>query len=493
MNTSPVIPLTPASPAPTPNGGSGDPKHAWHELPRLNPQKRAAQERCGDFHEVYQVFDEVTAREQARRCTQCGTPPCISGCPLGNPIGEFLELIAEGKILEAAALFETTSNMPEICGRVCPHDRLCESTCLLGRRSDPIPVGALEVFATEYAFAHGAIQAHPAPPNGHRVAVVGSGPAGLACADELAKRGYGVTVFEAQPVLGGLLATGFPGFKLEPAVLERRLEVLRQRGIQFKTNTVLGQYLGLEDLYADFEAVFLGMGAQQPRLPGVPGATLQRVQQALAFLCGRKLGGASNIPRLEVHGQRVVVIGGGDTAVDCLRSVLREGATSATCLYRLDSLEIGASRRDYLDAVEEGARFVFRAEPVALEDDGGGGVAKVRCLRIEPTGAPGREGELGAIAGSGFAIPADVVLVALGLEPMVLPTGSEWSGIETKPDHTLAVDRQQMTTLPRVFAGGDQTHGPDLVVNAVRDGRLAAEGIHRYLQDHGGTGPARHE
>ena len=488
MNTSPVIPLTPASAPSVPTGGTSDPKHAWHDLPRLDPQKRPAQERRGDFHEVYQIFDEATAREQARRCTQCGTPPCISGCPLGNPIGEFLELLADGKILDAAALFETTSNMPEICGRVCPHDRLCESTCLLGRCSDPIPVGALEVFATEYAFAHGAIRANPAPPNGRRVAVVGSGPAGLACADELAKRGYAVIVLEAQPVLGGLLATGFPGFKLEPAVLERRLDLLRQRGVQFKTGTTLGRQLSLEDLYADYDAVFLGMGAQRPRLPGLPGATLDRVQQALAFLCGRKLGAAANVPRLEVRNQRVVVLGGGDTAVDCLRTVLREGATSATCLYRLDSLELGVSRRDYLNAVEEGARFVFRAEPVALESDVEGGVAKVRCARVEPAGGAEPHGTLLPVPGSCFTVPADVVLVALGFEPMALPTGSEWSGIETKQNHTLVVDAQQMTTLPRVFAGGDQTHGPDLVVNAIRDGRLAAEGIHRYLQEHGGAG-----
>lgn len=489
MNTPRPISFRPVSAAPAPSacgGGAGpgpDPKHAWHAVPRVEPQKRPAAERRGDFHEVYQVFDEDLARQQASRCIQCGDSPCLTGCPLGNPIAEFLELMADGKFLEAAALFDTTSNMPEICGRVCPQERLCESACLLGQRSDPIPVGALEVFAAEYAFAHGAPQGRPAPANGHRVAVVGSGPAGLACADELAKRGYAVTVLEAQPVIGGLLATGFPGFKLEPAVLERRLEVLRRRGVSFRVNTLLGRDLSLEDLYADYDAVFLGMGAQRPRWPRLPGVTLAGVQEGLAYLCGHKLGAASNAVPLEVRGRRVVVLGGGDTAVDCLRTALRAGALSATCLCRSESEALGASRRDYLNALEEGARFVFRAEAVALLADEAGRVARVRCVRTSqpPQGAvPGDAARVQP--GPAFSLPAEAVLLALGFEPMTLPTDSDWSGIEVNESHALAVDEHQMTSLPRVFSGGDQTQGASLVVHAVRDGRKAAEGIDRYLQ-----------
>src|SRR5215471_10934416 len=240
---------------------TGKAKHAWREVERTGPPKRSAEKRIADFHEIYSLYDEDTVREQASRCIQCPDASCVKGCPLTNRIPEWISLAAEGDFLGAAAISRETSNLPEICSRVCPQERLCEGSCILNGPSEPICIGAIEKFINEYALAHGAAQVSPPPPNGLSAAVVGSGPGGLACADELAKLGYAVTLFESQMLLGGLLMNGIPAFKLEKSVVDRRVNLLRQRGVNFRLGVTVGKDITLNDLLDEFGAVFMGVGA----------------------------------------------------------------------------------------------------------------------------------------------------------------------------------------------------------------------------------------
>lgn len=456
-------------------------KHAWFKIPRVEPPKRAASERVCDFDEIYSLLDEATVREQASRCLQCPHPLCRTGCPLGNLIPDWLALAAEGRFLEAAALSRSTSNMPEICGRVCPQSRLCEGACILNARTEPVAIGAVEKFINEYAFAHGGVEASPVSPNGMRVAVVGSGPGGMACVDELAKLGYAVTIFEAQTRAGGLLVNGIPAFKLDKSVAERRLKLLRECGVKFQLGVMIGRDVSLHDLRAKFDAVYLAFGAQRPKPLEIPGVDLDGVFDALPFLIEKNLGDVS-VGAVNVSDKRVVVLGGGDTAMDCLRTALRAGAREAVCLYRRDLTNMPGSRKEYFNAVEEGAQFSFLTNPVALEDDGRGHVARVRCMRME-LGEPDAQGRRKPrpVAGSEFVKPADVVLVAYGFDPAPFPAANGCEALALNPNGSVEVDTNQMTTVPGVFAGGDLTRGADLVVRAVRDGRAAAAGIHRYL------------
>jgi glutamate synthase (NADPH/NADH) small chain len=435
-----------------------------------------------DFHEIYSLLDEATVREQASRCIQCPEPLCRTGCPLGNLIPDWLALAAEGRFLEAAALSRSTSNMPEICSRVCPQERLCEGACILNARSDPVAIGAVEKFINEYAFDYDAVAASTVSPNGLRVAVVGSGPGGMACADELAKLGYAVTVFDSQSRAGGLLVNGIPSFKLEKSVVERRLNLLRRRGVTFRLGVTVGRDISLAALRADFDAVYLALGAQKPKPLDIPGAELQGVFDALPFLIEKNLGEVSSGPAINVSQKRVVVLGGGDTAMDCLRTAIRSGAREAVCLYRRDLANMPGSRKEYANALEEGAQFSFLRNPIALLGNADGRVAQVRCVRME-LGEPDVQGRRKprAIAGSDFVLPADVVLVAYGFDPAPLPVVSGSDQIALSAWGGVIVGDNQVTNVPGVFAGGDLTRGPSLVVHAVRDGRKAAAGIHQYL------------
>lgn len=459
-----------------------NPKYAWSRIPRATPPKRGAAERVGDFCEIYSNFDEATVREQASRCIQCPHPRCMTGCPLTNRIPEWLALAAQGEFLAAAALSQTTSNFPEICSRVCPQERLCEGACILNARSEPVAIGAVERFINEYAFAHGRVEAPRAEPNGFNVAVIGSGPGGLACADELARRGYGVTVFEALNIPGGLLVNGIPAFKLEKRLVERRVDLLRQRGVEFRTGVRVGWEIPLSDLQRDFDAIFLGIGAQKPKPLDIPGADLQGVWAALPFLIAKNVSGEPSEDRFDLVGKRVVVLGGGDTAMDCLRTAVRCGARAATCVYRRDLANMPGSRKEYANALEEGARFEFLTNPIAVEGREGT-VSSVRCVRMELSGADasGRRAPR-VIANSEFALPADVVLVAYGFDPLPFPASSEFAALKTDKWGSLVVDENQMTNLAGVFAGGDSVRGPSLVVHAVRDARKAAAGIDRFLR-----------
>ncbi len=458
-------------------------KYAWSLINRATPPKRPAAERVADFHEIYREFDEATARAQAARCIQCPDALCMKGCPLANRIPEWLALTAQGAFLEAAAASRATSNMPEICSRVCPQERLCEGACILNVRSEPVAIGAIERFINEYAFQRGDVDFGRAPANGRKVAVIGSGPGGLACADELAKLGYGVTVFEAQPVPGGLLVNGIPAFKLEKSVVERRIDVLARRGVEFRLGVRVGWDVSLAGLRDKFDAVFLGIGAQKPKPLGFPGDGLTGVVDALPFLIQKNADSPLMAgPLIEAAGKNVAVLGGGDTAMDCLRTALRSGARQAVCLYRRDLANMPGSRKEYANALEEGAQFQFLTNPVALTGDTAGRVTAVRCVRME-LGAPDASGRRSPkpVAGSEFEVPADLVLVAYGFDPVPFPRDSDLALAATDQWGGFMVDENQMTSLPGVFAGGDSVRGPSLVVHAVRDARRAAQGIHRWI------------
>jgi len=446
------------------------------------PPKRGAAERICDFDEIYGLYDEATVREQASRCLDCPDPPCAQTCPLGNRIPEWLALVADGRFLEAAELSRSRSNLPEICGRVCPQERLCEGACTLNARSDPVAVGAIEKFINEYAFAHNGVEPVIAAPNGLKVAVVGSGPGGIACADQLAKLGYAVTVFESQNRAGGLLVNGIPSFKLEKSIVERRLDLLQRCGVTFRCGVKVGRDIPLSVLREQFDAVYLAIGAQEPKPLNIPGADLRGVFGALPFLIQKNLGAASDDTLIEIGGKRVGVLGGGDTAMDCLRTAIRCGARETICVYRRDLENMPGSRREYVNAVEEGAQFMFLTNPVGLLGNDKGEVSAARCVRME-LGEPGAKGRRKPreIAGSEFDVPVDVVLVAFGFDPVPVFAAGNSDKIEVNGWGGVVVDANQMTSVPGVFAGGDLVRGPDLVVRAVADSRRAATGIHEYL------------
>ncbi len=466
-------------PTPPPND-----KYAWFKIHRASPPKRSAGERVADFREIYSEYDEATVKAQALRCIQCPTPGCVQACPLNNRIPEWLALAAQGDFLGAAAVSRSTSNMPEICSRVCPQEKLCEGSCILNARTEAVAIGAVERFINEYAFAHGAVEIAQAPANGRRVAVIGPGPGGLACADEMAKLGYGVTVFESLALPGGLLVNGIPAFKLEKHIVERRVDLLVRRGVEFRLGVKAGWDVTLPEMRREFEAVFLGVGAQRPKPLDIPGAQLHGIVDALPFLIQKNVDSplVDGTP-IDVRGKRVAVLGGGDTAMDCLRTALRSGAAEVTCIYRRDLANMPGSRKEFQNATEEGARFLFLTNPTEVVGNGDGDIVEVRCVKME-LGAPDASGRRKprAVPNSEFAVAADLLLVAYGFDPVPWPEGSGFEDLEVDDWDGLKVDANQMTNLDGVFAGGDSVRGPSLVVHAVRDGRKAAVGMHRFLQ-----------
>ena len=459
-----------------------NPKYAWRELARKGLPKRSASERVADFLEIYGLYDEATAREQASRCIQCPNPSCVTGCPLCNPIPEWMQLTAEGRFLEAAAVLGSATNMADICVRLCPTDRMCEGSCALNGVSDPVPIGALEEFLAEYAFAHGQVDASTAPPNGMRVAVVGSGPGCLVCADELAKRGYAVTVCDSALLPGGLLVNGMPAFKVERSIVQRRVEILQKRGVTFRLGTKLAEDLTFGGLRKGFDAVFLGFDSRNARPLEIPGADLKGVVQALPFILQKTTPVPLELPPIEVAGKRVVVVGAGDTAMDCLRAAIRYGARETVCVYRRDETDMPCSRQEYENAREEGARFMFQTVPVAVLGDERGQVTGLRLVQTE-LGLMESIGPRPFLVrpGTEFELSADLVVLALGFDPVPCPHSGDLSDLAVNEWGGLIVDSNQMTSIPGVFAGGDLVRGPSLVLHAVRDARRAAAQIHCYL------------
>ncbi len=431
------------------------------------------------FAEISLGFTPEQAVAEASRCIQCKVPACATkGCPLHNRIPEWIKLIGEQRFLEAAALTRTTSAMPEICARVCPQERLCEGSCALGIKQEPVAIGALERFANDWAAAHGDLPIGTAPATGRNVAIVGAGPAGLAAAEQLRMRGHGVVVHDAQDEPGGLLAHGLPGFKLSRDVVRRRIGLLADAGVRFRNGCRLGEGITVAGLLAGgFDAVFVGIGTWTPVVPRLPGRDLRGVTAALDFLRGDDRGVA-------VRSRTVVVLGGGDTAMDCARAAVRRGAAKAIIAYRRDEANMPGSRKEVARAREEGVEFRFLLAPLAFIPRPGGGLGAIKLQRME-LGAPAGEGRRTptALPGSEHLVVAHHAVLAFGYALDAAWIARELD-VEMTPAGTLRVDPETgATTRAGVFAGGDCTLGADLVCRAVAAGRRAAAGIHRFLTE----------
>ncbi len=458
------------------------------EVPRRDPDKEEAEGRIQHMCEIYGSYDGADAASQAGRCLSCGNPYCEWKCPVHNYIPDWLRLVEEGKLFQAAELSHQTNSLPEICGRVCPQDRLCEGACTLNDGLGAVSIGNIERFITDEAYKLGW---RPDMSNvidsGKRVGIVGAGPAGLAAADVLARNGIRSVVFDTYPEIGGLLTFGIPPFKLEKKVVQRRRQILEGMGVHFELNTRVGEDRSFESLLDEFDAVFLGMGTYASVRGGFAGEDLSGVYEALPYLVSSirremNLNGSPE-PHVDLRGKNVVVLGGGDTGMDCNRTAVRQGAASVTCAYRRDEAGMPGSRREVKNSKEEGVVFLFNQQP--LEILGSDHVTGVKLIETQP-GEPGPDGRRrpDAVPGSEHIVPADAVVIAFGFRPNP-PDWFRSAGIDTTQNDRVRVDSLGdfpfQTTNPKVFAGGDMVRGSDLVVTAVFEGRAAAEGIARYL------------
>lgn len=459
-------------------------------LPQEMPEKRAAGERRQDFGEIYRAFAVERAEQQASRCSQCGVPFCSVHCPLGNNIPDWLKLTAENRLEEAYRVSAATNTFPEICGRICPQDRLCEGNCVIEKGFESVTIGAVEKFITETAFDNGWVTPRmPARERTQSIGVVGAGPAGLAAAERLRALGYQVHVYDRQDRVGGLMVYGIPSFKLEKHVLDRRHRLMEKQGIVFHLSTPIGNGKGhttLEELRARHDGVFLGTGVYRAREVQVPGSGLGGVEQALDFLTASNRRGYHEEPgddgHLHAGGKRVVVIGGGDTAMDCVRTSIRQGATSVVCLYRRDRANMPGSLQEVKNAEEEGVEFVWLAAPEAFLGNGGVSGVRAHRMRLGVPDATGRQ-SVEVVPDSSFVLEADLVIKALGFDPEDLP--GDWSAPDlavTKWGTLKVKAGRYETSMPGVFAGGDIVRGASLVVWAIRDGREAAAEMHQWLK-----------
>ena len=462
-------------------------------LDQAFPPKRPADDRRQDFDEISQSFLLAKAEEQASRCSQCGVPFCQVHCPLENNIPDWLKLAAEGRLREAYELSAATSTMPEICGRICPQDRLCEGSCVIEQSGHgSVTIGSVEKFITDTAWKEGWVE--PLAPLADRsqqsVGIIGAGPAGLTAAELMRRRGYEVHVYDRHDRAGGLLIYGIPGFKLEKDVVERRVKRLEDGGVRFHLSTEIGVDVSFSELRRRHDGLLVATGVYKPRPLGLMGAGLPGVAKALDYLIASNRKGLGDVVpaydsgELNAEGRHVVVIGGGDTAMDCVRTAIRQGAASVTCLYRRDRANMPGSVREVLNAEEEGVRFEWLAAPAAFEAGADGRVASVSALRMrlglaDASGRRAPEPE----PGSEFALRADLVIEALGFDPEDLPAafGTEdlavtrWGTIKAHPERL-------STNLPGVFAAGDIVRGASLVVWAIREGRDVALSMHNWLQ-----------
>ena len=456
---------------------------------RESPEKRVAAERSHDFDEIYREYAADKAAEQAARCSQCGIPFCQSHCPLHNNIPDWLKLTAEGRLQEAYETSQATNTFPEICGRICPQDRLCEGSCVIEQSGHgTVTIGAIEKYITDAAFDQGWVA--PIRPTAERkesVAIIGAGPAGLAAADALRRKGFQVHVYDRHDRAGGLLTYGIPGFKLEKDVVMRRIEQLRDGGVSLRLDCEIGRDLTFEALQEQHDAILIATGVYKARDIGGPGAGLGGIVAALDYLIAsnRKSFGdavpAYDSGALNAEGKDVVVIGGGDTAMDCVRTAVRQGAKSVKCLYRRDRANMPGSQREVANAEEEGVAFEWLSAPKAfVGDDVVTGVKAVR-MRLGPPDATGRQAPE-EIPGSEETLRCDLAIKALGFEPEDVVRLFETPGLEVTRWGTIKADfRSKQTSLAGVYAAGDIVRGASLVVWAIRDGREAADAIARQL------------
>ncbi|HDZ47006.1 hypothetical protein LCGC14_0155050 [marine sediment metagenome] len=458
------------------------------DVGRKDPQKKDARTRAKEFAEIYEPFKPIDAASQAHRCLHCGNPYCEWKCPVHNYIPNWLQLVVEGNIIEAAELSHKTNSLPEVCGRVCPQDRLCEGDCTLNDGFGAVTIGSVEKYITDTAFAMGwRPDMSKVVWTDKKVAIIGAGPAGLGCADILARNGVKPVVFDKYPEIGGLLTFGIPEFKLEKSVMERRRAVFEEMGVEFRLNTEIGTDIEFETLMQEYDAVFLGMGTYKYMEGGFPGEDLPGVYKALDFLIAnvKRCLGFEKDPNdyISMEGKRVVVLGGGDTAMDCNRTSIRQNAASVTCAYRRDEGNMPGSRREVSNAREEGVEFLFNRQPVAVV-----GEEKVEGVKVVRTrlGEPDENGRQRpeVVPGSEEIIAADAVVIAFGFQASPAPWFDSANIQVDERDRVTAPEHGQyafQTSNEKIFAGGDMVRGSDLVVTAIYEGRQAAEGILDYL------------
>ena len=453
-------------------------------IPRLMPEKRDATDRAHDFGEIYSDFAEAKAEEQASRCSQCGVPYCQTHCPLHNNIPDWLRLTAEGRLREAYEISQATNTFPEICGRICPQDRLCEGNCVIEQSGhETVTIGSVEKYITDTAWAEGWVQPiKPAAERGQSVGIIGAGPGGLAAADMLRRAGVQVAVYDRYDRAGGLLTYGIPGFKLEKDVVIQRIQQLQDGGIEIVANCTVGVDISFEDIRAKHDAVVIATGVYKSRDLVGPGAGADGIVKAIDYLtASNRHGFGDHVPEfadggLNADGKKVVVIGGGDTAMDCVRTAIRQGATSVKCLYRRDKANMPGSLRETQNAEEEGVEFVWLTAPKGFLDTPVSGVM-VQKMRLGLPDVTGRQSPE-VIEGADYVEPADLVIKALGFEPEDLPKLWEADGLEVTRWGTIRTDFETgKTSLPGVYAVGDIVRGASLVVWAIRDGRDCAAAI----------------
>lgn len=459
------------------------------EVPRHDPEKQSPEERVEHFGEIYGHYDGADAAAQAGRCLDCGNPYCEWQCPVHNYIPNWLKLIENGKLFEAAELSHQTNSLPEICGRICPQDRLCEGACTLNGELGAVSIGNIEKYITDEAVKQGwrPDMSHVVD-SGKRVAIVGAGPAGLAAADVLARTGIRSVIYDRYPEIGGLLTYGIPPFKLEKKVVDQRRRILEGMGVRFVLNTNIGEDKPFAELAEEFDAVFLGMGTYTYVRGEFPGEDLPGVHEALPYLVSNAYHALKSenppISWVNLSGKKVVVLGGGDTGMDCVRTAIRQGAASVTCAYRRDEENMPGSRREVKNSKEEGIQFLFNRQPLEIigDKDGVSGV-KVIETRLGAAGSDGRR-RPEPVQGTEEILAADAVIIAFGFRPSP-PSWFGASAIETLPSGKVRVATHGahpfQTSNPKVFAGGDMVRGSDLVVTAVFEGREAAKSIAAYL------------
>lgn len=452
-----------------------------NEMPHQEPLVRNK-----NFLEVATGYDAQTAMDEALRCLHCKHKPCISGCPVQIHIPDFIAKVAEGDFEAAYQIISESSSLPAVCGRVCPQERQCESKCVRGIKGDAVSIGRLERFVADWHNSH--CKVWPAVPerNGHKVAVIGSGPSGLTCAGDLARLGYDVTVFEALHIAGGVLVYGIPEFRLPKKIVELEVNGLKALGVKIVTNVVIGRSMSIDDLFDDgFEAVYIGSGAGLPRFMGIPGESLKEVYSANEYLTRVNLMKAyqpgSTTPIY--HARKVAVVGGGNVAIDAARSAIRLGAEEVYVLYRRSFEEIPARQEEVQHAQEEQIRFQTLTNPVEILGSDDGNVTGVRCIRME-LGEPDATGRRRPVPvpDSDFVIDADCVIMAIGTSPNPL-IKSTTGGLEVNARGGIVADENGCTSRDGVFAGGDTVTGAATVIKAMGAGKIAAKSIDAYIQN----------
>ena len=460
------------------------------DIDQQNPKKREKLIRKGDFNEIYNEFINEKANEQSSRCSQCGVPFCQIHCPLSNNIPDWLKLTAEGRLQEAYQLSQATNNMPEVCGRICPQDRLCEGNCVIEQsKHGTVTIGSIEKFITEAAWTNSWVKPIEVTNEiDQSIGIIGAGPAGLACGEELRKKGYQITIYDRYDRAGGLLIYGIPNFKLEKHVVNRRIKLLKDGGINFVLNYEVGKNLSLKELREKHDAILIATGVYKPREVNIPGSHLKNIFPAMEFLSASNRKGLGDKVEMFDNGtldakeKDIIVVGGGDTAMDCVRTSIRQNAKSVKCIYRRDKENMPGSSREVVNAEEEGVEFIWLSNPKEFK-----GKDKIESLIVDKIklGEPDESGRRKPIVqkNSEFEIKADIVIKALGFDPEELPILFDENRLQITKWGTIKTDFDTMeTNITGVFAAGDIVRGASLVVWAIKDGRDAANSIDNYLQ-----------